>query len=62
MTEKELMYLEDIYKHETLLTTYINSAMKYLKTDEINILLNDQIKNHNKLLQKITKAIEGESK
>lgn len=62
MTDKELIYLEDIYKHETLLVTYINSTLKYIKTDELNTCLNNQVKLHDKLLQRITKLIEGEAK
>lgn len=61
MTQKELLYIEDIYNHENTIVLIIEDALKKLKDKSYNEILESHIKTHNLLIKKIEKLLSGES-
>ena len=61
MTQKELLYVEDIYNHENTLVKIIEDAMKRLKTKDFDIVLINELKTHNNHIKKIVKLLNGEA-
>lgn len=60
MTQKELLYAEDIYNHEKLISEVINTTINEI-TDKNHIsLLNDHYEKHESLSKKIIKLLEDE--
>lgn len=61
MTQKELLYIEDIYNHENTIIKVIEDALKRLKTREFDDILSNQLKVHNNHIKKIKKLLSGEA-
>lgn len=61
MTEKELLYVEDIYNHSNLLIEIANKYVTQVKCEDYSISLKNSIKTHKLLVKKIEKLLCGES-
>lgn len=62
MTQKELLYMEDIFNHEQLLIGTINKITTEIDNDNYISLLSDNLKKHEALSKKILKVLEGVAK
>lgn len=60
MSQKELMYVEDIYNHELLIIDMINEVLSQISDDKYVSLLESHLKKHESLNKKLLKLVEGE--
>lgn len=60
MSQKELMYVEDIYNHELLIIEMINEVLSQISDDKYISLLESHLKKHESLNKKLLKLVEGE--
>ena len=60
MSQKELMYVEDIYNHELLIINMINDVLSQISDDKYVSLLESDLKKHESLNKKLLKLVEGE--
>ena len=61
MSQKELLYLEDIYNHELLIINIISETLNCINDDTYISMFNKQLKKHENLGEKILKLLEEES-
>ncbi len=61
MTQKELLYIEDIYNHEKLFIKIAEHFKNELSDENYTNIIEDQIKEHNSLCKKLEKLLEGVS-
>ena len=55
MTQKELLYVEDIYNHELLIINMINEVLSQIVDDKYVALLESHLKTHESLNKKLLK-------
>ena len=60
MSQKELLYVEDIYNHELLIINMINDVLTQVSDDKYVELLESHLKTHESLNKKLLKLVEGE--
>lgn len=60
MSQKELLYVEDIYNHELLIINMINDVLTQVSDDKYVALLESHLKTHESLNKKLLKLVEGE--
>ena len=61
MTQKELLYVEDIYNHENLFIELAKKYEKQVKNEDYADILINCIKIHNTLVKKLEKLLSGEA-
>ena len=64
MTQKELLYVEDAVEHEKSIINICNDALSKLTTDEFIIFMENEIKTHevmkDKLLSLLKEKVNGQ--
>lgn len=60
MTQKELNYIEDLYNHELMLKNVLLSSLESTDDKEFEKVINNQIGEHDKIIDNIIKLLEGE--
>ena len=58
MSQKELLYLEDIYNHEILIINVISETLNCIEDDAYVTMFDKQLKKHENLSEKILKLLE----
>ena len=53
MTQKELLYLEDAYKHEENLICYLDSLLEEVEEEELTKVIECETKEHESIKEKI---------
>ena len=61
MTQKELLYFEDAYKHEDNLIKIIDLSKESLENDELKNFMNTEKEKHEEMKQTIKKLLEAKS-
>ena len=61
MSQKELMYVEDIYNHELLIIEMINEVLTQIDDEKFVSLFEEHLKKHESLNKKLLKMVEEES-
>ena len=60
MSQKELLYVEDIYNHELLIIDMINEVISQIDDEVFTTLFEEHLKKHEELNKKLLKLVEGE--
>lgn len=60
MSQKELLYVEDVYNHELLIMEMINEVISQVEDEKYISLLGEHLKKHEDLNKKLLKLVEGE--
>lgn len=60
MSQKELLYVEDIYNHELLTINIICDLIDQIDDEKYISLLESHLKKHESLNKKLLKLLEGE--
>lgn len=58
MTQKELLYLEDAYKHEDNIICMCNLTLEMLEDEELISFLEKEIKKHTSFKEKLLSFME----
>ena len=58
MTQKELLYVEDAYKHEDNIIKICNETMNMLEDDELISFIEKEVKKHISMKEKLVKLME----
>lgn len=61
MTQKELNYLEDAIGHEDNLIKICSETISYLEDENLVDFINDEIKNHSSIKEKLMNLMEEKS-
>ena len=57
-SEKELLYLDDAYYHETALLKVLEDTQSRLEDEDLVDFIDDEIKNHQDMQKKLLKVLE----
>ena len=60
MSQKELLYVEDVYNHELLIMNIIADLIKQIDDEKYISLLENHLKKHESLNKKILRLLEEE--
>ena len=60
MSQKELLYVEDIFNHEVLIINIIEEMLSKITDDKYISLFEAHLKEHENVKKKIIKLVEGE--
>ena len=58
MSQKELLYLDDDYCHETALLKVLEDTQSRLEDEDLVDFIDDEIKNHQDMQKKLLKVLE----
>ena len=58
MSQKELLYLDDAYCHETALLKVLEDTQNRLEDEDLVDFIDDEIKNHQDMQKKLLKVLE----
>ena len=61
MTQKELLYLEDAYKHENNITNICYQMIEELDDEDLISFMEKEVKKHNTMKEKILNFMEEKS-
>ena len=61
MTQKELLYLEDAYKHENNITNSYYQMIEELDDEDLISFMEKEVKKHNTMKEKLLKFMEEKS-
>lgn len=60
MSQKELLYIEDVYNHELLIMNIIADLIEQIDDEKYISLLENHLKKHESLNKKILRLLEEE--
>ena len=58
MTQKELLYVEDAYKHEDNIIKICNETMNMLESDDLVSFFEKEVKKHTDMKEKLISLME----
>lgn len=61
MTQKELLYVEDAYKHEENIVSYLNDLQQRVDDEEVLSFVKKEEKMHSSYMEKILNMLKEKS-